>query len=347
MINKKKISALLLSGAMLMGMNTSVFAANGLEEGTKNNPATISITKDFEIPEGLTSPNVTFQFTVTKVTQDAPDATINGITYSNADTNAIKDGKKILTKTSSIDFGVFPHAGIYEYKVVENKGNTDGIKYDNTEYTIQVAVANADDGSLYVKTISSKDNKEKKPIKFVNIYKKDDGSLIIEKQTIGELADKTKDFDFTIEFKKSPTSEQTEFKGMIGDKEVICTVGQKVNFKLHDKQQLVFKNIPVGARYTVTEKEAQDGYTPSVIVIENGNKSQIKTANEKDSLSSADNGNTNLVGEKTNKVEFTNTYEDKPITGIVMNNLPFILMIGVATLGFGALAIIKRRKTLR
>lgn len=50
------------------------------------------------------------------------------------------------------------------------------------------------------------------------------------------------------------------------------------------------------------------------------------------------------IGEKDNKVEFENKYNEVPITGIILNNLPFILMIGVAVLAFSTLAILKKRR---
>ena len=55
------------------------------------------------------------------------------------------------------------------------------------------------------------------------------------------------------------------------------------------------------------------------------------------------NGTDSLVGENENKVVFENHYDDIPITGIIMNNLPFILLIGVAVLAFGALVFLKKR----
>lgn len=58
-----------------------------------------------------------------------------------------------------------------------------------------------------------------------------------------------------------------------------------------------------------------------------------------------ENRKNNLVGENENKVTFTNTYKDVAVTGIVMNNLPFILLVAVAIVAFVSLAVIKRRRT--
>lgn len=63
-------------------------------------------------------------------------------------------------------------------------------------------------------------------------------------------------------------------------------------------------------------------------------------------MSSAEDGQTNLVGERENKVIFVNDFSDDnvPITGIIENNMPFILLIGMCGVTFGALAIAKKRK---
>ena len=67
----------------MMGMSTTAFAAGEkvltVGNGTEEAQASVSITKDFEMAEGLGVPNVTFYFTATKVTQDAPDATSSSI----------------------------------------------------------------------------------------------------------------------------------------------------------------------------------------------------------------------------------------------------------------------------
>jgi len=349
MINKKKLSVLLI-GAMLMSMSTTAFAENlpTVGTGTEAQGATASITKDLEFAEGVTVPNATFSFTATSTTPDAPRAKITDISYSNADNKGeLKDGKYTISKNSKISFEEFKHAGLYEYTVQEMKGSEEGVTYSTTQYTLRVYVANKADGSTYIKTITADDGKGKKEkVLFTNTYVKNNASLIIEKNTTGELADKTKDFEFTIKFTKSATSNETTFTGKIGEKTVTCEVDTEETFTLHDGQQLVFKNLPAGTRYVVKEKGvAGDGYTPTITVIENGTRTVDGIqGNETDDLSSAKNGSNNLVGEKDNKVTFVNTYNDIPITGIVVNNSPFVALISIVVVAFGSLAIIKRQR---
>lgn len=354
MINRKKIIALLLSGTILMGMNTTVLAENvpTVGNGTEGKDATVSITKNLEFAQGLAVPNTNFTFSATPKTEGAPIATIANITYKAGDAmENLYNGKYTLSKTSEIVFGKFPHAGQYDYTVTEEKGNMAGMTYSSKTYTMRVYVANKKDnsGETYIKTITAEESGTKtSKIVFTNTYTKN-AALSIEKNTIGELADKTKDFAFTITFTKSATSDQSEFVGHIGTETVTCEAGKEKEFMLHDKEKLIFDNLPVGTKYVVKEKGvSDDGYTPSIHVVEN-NKVTVNNqmGNEKDDLSSANTGSNNLVGEGKNEVVFTNTYKDIAITGIIFNNLPFVLLIGVAILAFVSLAVIKRSRKMR
>ena len=63
-------------------------------------------------------------------------------------------------------------------------------------------------------------------------------------------------------------------------------------------------------------------------VIENGEQTVTSnTTAEENALSTANAGFSNLVGKNENSVVFTNTYEDVPVTGLVLKNLPFLMLI--------------------
>ena len=361
MMKKKGLCTLLLTGALLVGANTSVFAADVPTVGTgdENKGATVSITKNFEFAEGISTPRATFNFTATKVTKDAPEATIDAISYNKgeAEGNVVK-GKYIISKNSEITFGVFPRAGMYEYKVAERNESAEGITYSAMEYTLRVYVANKANGSTYIKTITAadKNNEKKDKVLFTNTYVKNGGSetpdsgskaLKIEKQTTGDLADKTKKFTFKLTLTKAATTNETTVKGKIGNNEIDFTYDQETEFELSDKEALIFDKLPAGTRYVVTEVGVKDGYVPNVTVTENGVAHQKKQGTDEKNLSSAEDGQTNLVGEKENKVIFVNDFSDDnvPITGIIENNMPFILLIGVGASAFGVLAAVKKRKT--
>ena len=368
MRNKKRFGALLLAGAMALGMcmNTTVFAEKvptvGNQEGTEQQPASAGITKRFEMAEGLDVPDATFKFTVKKAQgNDGPEATISNITYlAKENKGKVQNGKYAIEKNADITFkGEFPHAGEYVYTVKEKDESmtNPSITYSEEQYTLRVRVANgANNDSLYIKDITAErdrsngteTNKVAK-ISFTNTYRKN-VSLKITKTTTGTLADKTKKFNFKITFAKSATEDTiADFQGTITRKgsatteTVICKNGS-ATFTLADGDALKFENLPAGTKYTVTEVEGEkDGYTPYVTVTDNGIRGQVINGTDGTNLSSSQNGN--YAGEKGNIVEFENKYVENPATGIIMNNLPFILLIGVAVLAFGTLAFVKKRRT--
>ena len=162
------------------------------------------------------------------------------------------------------------------------------------------------------------------------------------------MADKTKDFEFEIKFVKSGTEDSnvTSYTGKIGEEDVICEIDQATRFKLHDGQSLVFDQIPAGTRYIVTEIEQEDGYTPSVKVVENDVNTKDLTGTDGIDLTSVNDIEVNnLIGENENSVIFTNAYKDVPRTGMIIERLPFILMIAVAFAGIIILTFGRRKRS--
>lgn len=348
MINKKKLGAFVLAGTMLLSMGTTVFAAGEPTVPDVNSNGQVPITKEFEMADGLKTPAATFKFTATSTTEGAPTATIGDVSFTEEQPGTLKGEKYVLEGTTAISFqGTWPHAGEYVYTVKETQENMTNVTYDTSSYILRVYVINGTTGLEVEKITAQGANGKTDKILFTNTYAKNDATLTIEKNTEGDYADKTRKFDFEITFTKSPMSDQTTFTGTIGAQSVEYTAGQTKTFKLADGEKLVFNNLPVGTTYMVKELAATDGYTPKVTVVENKTTTVTnKTVQETEALDTLkENGKNNLVGENENKVTFTNTYKDVAVTGIVMNNLPFILLVAVAIVAFVSLAVIKRRRT--
>ena len=101
-----------------------------------------------------------------------------------------------------------------------------------------------------------------------------------------------------------------------------------ITFTAADAQDVTFSNVLVGTTYTVSET-AVDGYTQSWKATANGTKSTSQ-ANL-------------LIGENANNGTMTNTHEDVTPTGLVINNLPFIMLGCVAVAGVVAYGAAKRK----
>lgn len=211
---------------------------------------------------------------------------------------------------------------IYKYDLFENTYSKDGGKIDPTD---------------------PKDPNDPTPDKTDKTKK----SLTILKKVDGDSADKTKNFQFelTVTLPKSNATALnpvTSITVNIGGKaEEIQVDSDNVTFRkqftLKHDQDLTIDNVPAGSHYTVKETGTL-GYTASAVYKENGaDKTQAGTQ-------AADFTMTNvLIGEKTNDNTVTNKFQDVTPTGLLIDNLPFILMIGLGLAGFVALSR-KRRQ---
>lgn len=289
--------------------------------------------------------------------KDVPTLTIANVTIDNTATG---DGK--LDKNGSMSAS-FDHAGYYAWYVTE-KSNTytgDGVMtYDpDTVYTVIATVQNTDDGlatPVYTiikgrqETVSA--SKKEGTAKFTNQYtentddKDNAGSeLVVKKETTGTQADKSKKFTFTVQFTEPKVNNTTKDTDTTNDWDVskISTeaVGKvtdiknegngKFTFTAANAEGVKFSNVMIGTTYTVTETEAgKDGYTTTTAYVAGSNE--------------VAEGETAYVAEKAeNKATVTNNKEGEVITGVIMNNAPFIVMIGVAAAGVAAYGAAKRK----
>ena len=172
-------------------------------------------------------------------------------------------------------------------------------------------------------------------------------SLTILKKVDGGTADRTKDFQFEITVKLPKTNETavspvTQITVHYGDKtENVDVATDKVTFTktftLKHGQEFAIANLPAGSRYTVKETGSK-GYTATSKYTENG-ESKTKSDGTQAQDYTVENV---LVGEKLNDNTFTNKFQDVTPTGLLIDNLPFILMIGLGLAGFVVLS--KKRR---
>lgn len=352
-----KIKGMLMAGMLTMSLcaGTSVMAATG----TTDSVTTLTgadITKNLHIAEGITVPNTTFTFNITPTAGEDKTEVANEViaTFSNTD----KVDANLVSQTVATelkDASKYPHAGVYTFTVSEKKGDVTDMTYDEKAYTVNVYVVN-DGNGLKVDSITANDGTAKvTDMSFDNTYVKD-SSLTIKKEVTGDQADRTKHFKFTINMTKASTDTRDSYTGTIvkGDnckvthQDVVLTFDEKgeatANVELCDGDKITFNTIAAGTRYTVTETGAKDGYTPSVAVVENGGAAQKATAKTETDGITADN---KLIGEKANSVVFTNAYADTPITGVIINNIPYVVLVAAAVCALVALVLINRRRQYR
>lgn len=375
----KKMLAVVAAGAMTMGLAMPAFAAGAGEETTKVTKAYISKTYNTEVGKAME-----FKFTATQNTTDADvvksevACTIPSISFIESETGTTKK-----VSSSEIKFAPFTEEGKYEYTVKEKESNpvindsaNEKLIMSKAEYKMDVYVVENPVGTFKVdqivvnKTKNDKgadeggkvdisEDKTNNTFNFVNTYVqeagtgtdptnpdpdyKKNGALKVSKtiDAQGETPSTTDSFSFTAKFIFPEGTDATTLGGVKGNgKDVTLTEGA-YTFTLKHEENMKFTGLPVGTKITVTEAGAAN-YKGSASVVLNGGDAKIVAAGKYHEDLTAVDGD--KLGQNKNTVDVTNTYNHVPTTGIIMNTLPYVLMIalcGAALFGFVAF---KRRR---
>ena len=365
----KKMLAIVAAGAMTMGlaMPTSVFAAEG---DTTNKVTEAYISKTFNTEVGK---NERFSFKAEQVAGNTAEVTIPDIEFTDNKTGSI-------TKRAKVSFPEWTDAGKYEYTVTETAatptidGEHQKMIMSQAEYTMDVYVSNVGNGLEISNIIVNKKkgdngkpetgkvnigNTDENGFKFTNTYVQEAGtgtdpitpdpdyttygSLNVSKTIDANngTLDTVKQFDFTATFTVPEGTDATTLGGVKGNGAAI-TINQDgtYSFKLRTAESMKFTGVPVGTKISVVES-ATPNYKGSAAVVINGTTQDPVTATKYDeALTVSDKS----LGQKKNTVDVTNTYNYVPTTGIIMNTLPYVLMIALCGAALMAFVAFKRRR---
>lgn len=368
----KRMLAIVVAGAMTMGlaMPTSVFATGG-DTATKTTEAYISKTFNTEVGK-----NETFSFKATPVSGNTENVTIPDISFSDTETGTTTKRAKVSFPTSWKD------AGKYEYTVTETEatpaitnGEHQKMIMSKAKYTMDVYVSNGDSGLEISNIIVNKtkddkgteatgkvdiSNTDKNGFKFTNTYVQEAGtgtdpvnpgpdytkygSLDVSKiikTDAADTADTNKEFDFTATF-TFPAGTNAATLGAKATIDGIATdiTGTSHTFKLKHNQNVKFTGLPVGTKISVTESGTPNYKGSADVVINNGTKETKTATRYGEALTVSDKS----LGQNKNTVDVTNTYNYVPATGIIMNTLPYVLMIALCGAALMAFVAFKRRR---
>ena len=371
----KKMLAIVAAGAM-----TSVFAAEG-DTATKVTEAYISKTYNTEVGKAEKFSFTATQNTEgTGLVKTAAPVTIPDISFTTAQTGTTKQRAQVQFPTYS-EAGEYEYT-VTESQTADPavaNGDHEKLIMSGAEYTMDVYVTeNEKTGALEISNIivkRTKDDEGKNAngvkvtdigdddnngFNFTNTYVQEAGtgtnptdpdpdykkygSLDVSKiiQTdAADTVDANKEFAFTANFTFPTGTDGTTFgaKATIGDSTTTIT-GASYTFKLKHNQNVKFTGLPVGTKISVTES-ATPNYKGSAAVVINGTTQDPVTATKYDeALTVSDKS----LGQKKNTVDVTNTYDYVPTTGIIMNTLPYVLMIALCGAALMAFVAFNRRR---
>lgn len=371
----KKVLAVVAVGAMTMGMAMPTFAA----EGGKVTEAYVSKTYNTEVGKAEK-----FSFTATQVKAGtgiittAANVTIPDISFTAEQTGTTKKRAKVNFPTFT-EAGEYEYT-VTETQTADPAvadGEHKKMIMSKAEYTMDVYVTENTEGNLVIDNIIVKKMKDDKGddaqgtkvtdigdtdtngFNFTNTYVQEAGtgtnpttpdpdytnygSLNVSKtiDANGGTADTAKQFDFTATFKFPAGTDAATLGGVKGNGATI-TIGQDgtYSFKLKTTESMKFTGVPVGTKIAVTESGTPN-YKGSAAVVINGTTQDTVTATK---YGEAITVSEKSLGQKKNTVDVTNTYNYVPTTGIIMNTLPYVLMIALCGVALIAFVGFKRRR---
>lgn len=371
----KKVLAVVAAGAMTMGMAMPTFAA----EGNKVTEAYVSKTYNTEVGKAET-----FSFTATQVkagagiiTKDA-NVTIPDISFTAEQTGTTKQRAKVNFPTFT-EAGEYEYT-VTETQTADPAvadGEHEKMIMSKAEYTMDVYVTENAEGNLVIDNIIVKKMRDDKGkdaqgtkvadigdtetngFNFTNTYVQEAGtgtnpttpdpdytnygSLNVSKtiDANGGTADTAKQFDFTATFKFPDGTDANTLGGVKGNgTDITLKQDGTYTFKLKTTEKMKFTGVPVGTKISVTES-ATPNYKGSAAVVINGAAQDTVTASKYDEEITVSN---KTLGKAKNTVDVTNTYNYVPTTGIIMNTLPYVLMIALCGVALIAFVGFKRRR---
>ena len=372
----KKVLAVVAAGAMTMGMAMPTFAA----EGGKVTEAYVSKTYNTEVGK---AEKFSFTATQVKagtgIITTAANVTIPDISFTAEQTGTTKQRAKVNFPTFT-EAGEYEYT-VTETQTADPAvadGEHEKMIMSKAEYTMDVYVTENTEGNLVIDNIIVKKMRDDKGddaqgtkvtdigdtdtngFNFTNTYVQEAGtgdkpstpgedytnygSLNVSKTISvpeGVQADANKEFDFTATFKFPDGTDANALGGVKGNRtDITLKQDGTYTFKLKTTEKMKFTGVPVGTKISVTES-ATPNYKGSAAVVINGAAQDTVTASKYDEAITV---SEKSLGQKKNTVDVTNTYNYVPTTGIIMNTLPYVLMIALCGVALIAFVGFKRRR---
>lgn len=370
----KKVLAVVAAGAMTMGMAMPTFAA----DGGKTTEAWITKTYNTEVGKAET-----FSFTATQKTGDGligttADVKIPTISFTADQTGTTSKRSQITFPTYS-EAGKYEYTVKETQTADPIVANSDHEKMimSQAEYTMDVYVTDGATGTEISNIVVNKvkddagqtdtgkvdiGNTSTNTFNFTNTYVQEagtgtnptdpdptyneNGSLKVSKAVVNANGTTTipdDEFTFIATF-AFPTGTDASTLGGIKDAnggDVTLAEGGTYTFHLKANENMKFTGVPAGTTITVKESAAKNYKCSAVITI---NGTQLKPVSATKYSTELTVVNKEKLGQKQNTVDVTNTYNDVPVTGIIMNTLPYVLMIALCGVALIAFVGFKRRR---
>lgn len=363
----KKLTAIAMTGVMVMSMGMTAFAENTPVTGDEE---AAQFAKYLVMDEEANVPNATFSYSIAAgdavQPADGKPGVMSGIdaekisisntvfdpndaTFTESDGFiTLEDGEKYAKETATVDFSgvTFSNPGIYRYKITENDTSVPGVTKDSNTIYLDVYVVTDAAGVLKIEgyvlhkttEVAGSDGNfgstDEKTTGFENNYATAD--LQLSKTVTGNQGNRSQYFQFTVDISNAAAGTVYTVNldnASYSSNPSTLTVGEdgtiEGTFYLHDGESIAILGMTADTECQITEVlDATEGYT---------------TTNDKNTEDQDSDGKTTdefVIGETGVAVGFTNDKNVTTPTGIAMTFAPYIVMVAFA----GVFAVMFLRK---
>lgn len=205
----------------------------------------------------------------------------------------------------------------------------------------QVTISNTSEWNKVMGLSYSVEDGNNPEVSITNTYTLNTTNVTIAKKTTGAFADRAKAFKFTVSgLNEDATLEGTNVTGNYG-------------FTLSNGESVTIKNLKVGQTITITEDatDSKDYDTTDTCHTEKAKSFKYKVCFDETSgkiyLQALDASGNAIDGKKITgenlSITVTNNFDGNPDTGVLLDTLPYLILLAVAVAG-GVLVVVRKRK---
>lgn len=206
-------------------------------------------------------------------------------------------------------------SGLKPFATYTVRESAEGIGVENYDLETSYSVTNGE--------IKLTQNTPDNVVTITNTYTKKAVDVTITKTVSGNMGDTNKEFTFEVTSDKAMST---------GEGYTLSNENKTANFKLKHNQSITLKGVPIDAKLTVTEKDA-DAYS---VTIDGGDPVKAQGI-------TGDAFKSNITVTEGKTITVVNRNEATIDTGIVTDSIPYILLLTMAVIGAGVLLLNKRR----
>ena len=221
------------------------------------------------------------------------------------------------------------------YSIKDN----DKVVIDRTHLTYSYGMVHIGDNDQWNKAVQLKYNVTEgnnPEVKVTNDYTPNSSDLTVAKTVTGLLGDHEKQFSFTLSFNQTIDAEKlAKITWKKSDETEGTLTDQTYTFTLAHGQNIVFHGIPAGVTATVTE-ESYDNYKTKYKIHDTGALFDWNSPEENNAASVT-------INATAKTIQFLNHNNAEPDMGVLLDTLPYILIL-VVVVGGGVLLFLRKRK---